>query len=51
MTIFLHRIGKGFVWFLCPDTGKRWRNPYLINAYFLHRERLRVAIEKTTAIA
>ena len=32
-------LGKGHVWyFLCPLTGKRCRNLYLVGERFLHRE-------------
>jgi hypothetical protein len=31
-------IGKGAVWyFICPKTGKRCRNLYLVGGYFYHR--------------
>lgn len=35
-------LGKGVVWyFVCPKTGKRCRNLYLVGGYFYHRSAFR----------
>ena len=43
-------LGKGKVWyFICPNTGKRCRNLYMVSKYFLHRNAFNGAMyEKQT---